>query len=501
MKNLKVFALSMMTLAPASLCAGQADNSLVWGYDTQLESMNPYATNKGKAQLVMRNVLEHLLYRSADGQAKPALATSWTWVDATTIDFTLREGVTFHNGEAFDADDVVYTVAQIKNPDAKISAQGDYKFIDSVEKTGQYSIRMKLSKPTPSAIDRLSQTLFILPNETYEAMDAAEFGRAPVGTGPYKVIGFEAGQMVELARNESYYDAEWGQPQFDKLTVLTLPDPQTRLAELTSGRVDFVWGLSPDDMMQLTMSADIETVTGDSTTVTFLSLDPNARTGENPTQDKNVRLAMIHAIDRAVVGQVMQGAASIALDTSCHPKQFGCTQDVVGYQYNVEKAKEYMAASAYPDGFELKIAAFTENARIAEAVTGYLREIGIEATVDQRETTAWVKGYFAGEIPVGIVPWPSNGVYDVSSITPFFFEEGQGDYIGDAEINAWFAEAGSIIDEEERLRLYALGFGKMADEVLNIPMVTKVTNYAYRSGLDFTPAADGYPLIYMAGWK
>ncbi len=501
MKTLRTLLLSATMCAPAALYAGQADNSLVWGFDTQIESMNPYATNKGKPQLVMRNVLEHLLYRSSEGEARPALATEWTWVDETTIDFTLREGVTFHNGEAFDADDVVYTVKQVKDPAAKISAQGDYGFIESAEKLGPYSIRLHLTKPTPSAIDRLTQTLFILPSETYEAMDPAEFGRAPIGTGPYKVAEFKAGQSVELVRNDAYYDADWGQPQFDKLTVLTIPDAQTRLAELTSGRVDFVWGLSPDDMMQVMMSPGIETTSGDSTTITFLSLDPNGRTGDNPTQDKNVRLAMMHAIDREAIGQILQGPESLALDSPCHPMQFGCVQEVVQYEYDLEKAREYMAASAYPQGFQTQVAAFTDNARIAEAVVGNLRDIGIQASVDQRETTAWVKDYYDGKIPVAVVPWPSNGVYDVSSLTPFFFEEGQGDYIRDPQVNEWFAQAGSIIDEEERLRLYALGFQKMADEVYNIPLVTKVTNYGFRNGLEFTPPADGYPLMYLAGWK
>lgn len=500
MKQLSTLALLLAGVTANHAIAGPDDNTITWGFDTQLESMNPYATNKGKAQLIMRNVMEHLLYRNNAGEARPALATSWTWVDETTIDFTLREGVTFHNGETFNADDVIYTLDFIRDPNSTISAQADLGFIESVEKTGEYALRMTLSKPTPSAIDRLSQTLFILPNETHAAMDPAEFGRAPVGTGPYMVESFDAGQQVTMVRNDDYYDADWGKPRFDAITVLTVSDPQTRIAELTSGRVDFVWGVTPDQKMQLMMSPQVNQVSGPSTTVTFLSLDPAGRTGEDPTQDVNVRKAMIHAIDRQAIGLVLQGEDSVVLDAPCHPLQFGCVQDVTSYDYDVDTAKEYLAASAYPEGFSAEIAAFTDNAQIAEAVVGNLREIGIEATVNQQETTAWVKDYFAGDIPMGVVPWPSNGVYDVSAITPFFFQEGQGDYVGDPEINDWFAEAGQIIDDEKRMELYTKGFSKMADEVLNIPLVTKVIHYGYRGDLDFTPAADGYPLMYLAGW-
>ncbi len=500
MKSVMISTLVLAAIAATPAMAGKAENTVTWGFDSQLETMNPYATNKGSAQLVMRNVLEHLLYRNSAGEARPALATSWKWVDDKTIDFELRKGVTFSNGEAFNADDVVYTMNFIKNPESKISAQADYGFIDNIEKTGEYSLRMHLTKPTPSAIDRLSQTLFILPDQTHPKMDAAEFGRAPVGTGPYKVKSFEAGQQVTLVRNETYYDADWGKPRFDGMTVLSITDPQTRIAELTSGRVDFLWNVTPDQVLELQLSEGIKTVTGSSTVVTFLSLDPTGRVGPNPAQDINVRKAMIHAIDREGIAAVLQGGDSVALNAPCHPRQFGCIQEVTKYEYNVDKAKEYLAKSGFPDGFETSIAAFVENARIAEAVVGNLHDIGIRATVNQQETSAWVKDYFAGKISMGVVPWPSNGVYDVSAITPFFFQEGKGDYVRDKEINDWFAEAASTIDKDKRLELYTKGFSKMADQVLNIPLVTRIVNYGYRDGLDFQPPSDGYPLMYLMGW-
>lgn len=497
---LKVLA-ALAAMAPAAASAQRAQNALTWGFGTEIETLDPYATAKGTVQLVIRNILENLVVRDTAGVARPALATAWKLIDDTTIEFTLRPDVTFHDGQPFSADDVVYSVSYVKRPDSKISSQGDYGFIARAEKIDSHKVRLILSAPTPSAIDRLTQTLYILPHRAHAAMSPRDFGAKPIGTGPYAVAGFEAGRRAELTRYDKYYKADWGQPRLDRITVLSITDPQTRIAELTSGRVDFVWLVAPDQLLQLRDNKNIATATGGSTTISFLSLDSAARSGPNPTQDKNVRLAIAHAINRPVIAQVLRGGSSAVLNAPCHPQQFGCVQDVVSYAYDLPKAKALMKASAYPNGFEISIAAFTDNGPVAEAIIGDLREIGIKAKLDFRETSAWVKDFFGGKLAAAVVPWPSNGVNDVSALVPFFFMGGQGDYARDEEIVGWFRKAGTINDAGERKRLYRLGFEKLAREALAVPLMTNVTNYAYRTGLDFVPPADGYPLIYMSGWR
>jgi peptide/nickel transport system substrate-binding protein len=496
-KTLAVAALLIASVAHAQ----KAQNAITWGFEPQIETLNPYATGKGTVQLVIRNILENLVVRDPSGKTLPALATSWKQINDTTIEFTLRKGVTFHNGQPFTADDVVYSVTYVKSPESKISSQGDYKFITRAEKVDPYKVNLILSAPTPSAIDRLTQTLYIVPHKAHAGMTPAEFGAKPIGTGPYTVASFDSGRKVELSRYAGYYKADWGTPRLDKITVLSIPDPQTRMAELTSGRVDFVWIVSPDQMMQLKGAPNVTTATGGSNTIAFLSLDSSGRSGTNPMQDKNVRLAISHAINRTAISQVLRGGNSVVINSPCHPQQFGCFQDVTAYPYDVAKAKAFMKASAYPNGFDISIAAFTESGPVAEAIIGDLREIGIKGKLDFRETSAWVKDFFAGKLTAAVVPWPSSGVHDVSALVPVFFQGGQGDYARDPEITAWFEKGSSISDAEERKRLYKLGFDKLAREALDVPLMTNVTNYAYRNGLDFKPPVDGYPLMYMAGWK
>ena len=114
MKFLIKALLAVGLMACFTAQAQREQNSLTWGFHTEIETLDPYATAKGTVQLVIRNVLENLVLRDPSGTVRPALATSWRLVNETTIEFTLRQGVTFHNGQPFDADDVVYSVGYVK---------------------------------------------------------------------------------------------------------------------------------------------------------------------------------------------------------------------------------------------------------------------------------------------------------------------------------------------------------------------------------------------------
>ncbi|MCW5771631.1 MAG: hypothetical protein KIT16_08360 [Rhodospirillaceae bacterium] len=493
----------LLALVPNPAPAESRPNVLNWGFGSEIETLDPYATAKRTAQMIIRHVLENLMVRDpATGQAKPGLATAWKWVDSTTLEFTLRRGVKFTDGQPFDADDVVYTVDYIKDPKQHISfGRSDYGFIKKAEKVDQYTVRLILTATTPAAVSALTQTLFILPKGAHAKMGAKEFGRHPIGTGPYKVTGFEAGRRVELTRNDAYYAADWGKPRFDKITVTTIPDPQTQVAELKRGTIDFMWALQRDQMEQLKGTRGLTTVVGGSVSARFMSLDAAGRSGANPMTDKKVRMAIAHAINREAIAKILVDPSSTVIDSPCNPKQFGCYQKVTHYAYDVAKAKALLKESPYPDGFDLNVSAFTDNGPIAEAIVGDLRAIGIKAKLDFRETSAWVKDFFGGRLRASVVNWPSNGIYDASAYVPLFFMGDQGDYTRDAEVIAWFKKAGSINDPPERERLYKLGFEKLAREAYVVPLMTSVTNYAFRSNLDVKIPIDGSPLMYMAGWK
>ena len=379
-----VLIASLLGLVAAPAEAQRAQNALTWGYTGEIETLDPYATAKRSSQLVIRNVIETLLYRDpATGEARPLLAKSWHWVDDKTLEFMLRDDSTFQDGQSFNAEDVLFTLAEIKRPSPPVAfAQADYGYIDRVEKIDDFTVRLLLKAPTPSAVDRLTQTLFILPHGAYAKMGPEAFGRAPVGTGPYRAAEFNAGRKLMLTRYAGYHPAAWGQPRLATINVITIPDPQTQVAELTAGRVDFLWGINPDQVQQLQGVGGIKTVAGGSTAITFLSLDAAGRGGANPLQDRNVRLAIAAVIDRKAISEALQGPGSVVIDAVCHPRQFGCPGDLPKIVHDVAAAKALMKQSAYPSGFMLDIGAFTDGGPVAEAILGDLRQIGITGKVD-----------------------------------------------------------------------------------------------------------------------
>lgn len=166
---------------------GQArPNVLTWGFNAQAETLDPYSTTKRTAQLLSRHVIEHLLYRDpTTAEARGALATSWKWLDDLTLEFNLRDDVSFHDGQHFDADDVVYTMNYIKDKTKQVAFSAtDYGYIKEAQKVSPYVVRLALNVPTPSAIERLTQTFFILPKGYHSSVDRQTFGSRPARRPP-----------------------------------------------------------------------------------------------------------------------------------------------------------------------------------------------------------------------------------------------------------------------------------------------------------------------------
>ncbi len=494
-------ALAAMTAIPAY--AQQSENSLRFAYGQTLESPDPYFTTLRLGVILGRNVWDTLVVRDLEsGEYKPLLATDWTWVDDTTLDLTLREGVTFHDGSPFGADDVVYTLSYVANPENRIVSQQVAEWIESVEKTGEHSVRIHTKSPTPAALEFLSSQLVILPSDYYSGPAGATQHALPIGTGPFKYDSYSAGGDMFLARNDDYVGSEFKTAaSLDRVSIRTIPDQQTQIAELLSGGLDLTMGLPKDQADQLARMPGVQVQSGETMRIVFLQINTTDDTPNPALKDIRVRQALNHAIDKAAISENLVGEGSNVINTVCFIQQFGCTDEgATVYEFNPERAKELLAEAGYADGLTVKLHAYRER-HISEAIINYLGNVGVTVELNYMQPAAMRDAMRARTVELAQSAWGSYSIYDLSASTPVYYGGQPDDNNLDPELIEILEKAGSIMDPEERKALYAAALKKIADEALAIPMFTLPTFYAGAEGLQFTTSSDEILRFWEYGWE
>ncbi len=222
--------------------ASKANDTLVYASDSEVENISPYHNNLREGVVLARMVFDTLLYRDPkSGEYKPQLATAWKWESPTALVLDLRQGVSFQNGDRFSADDVVFTFNYVVSPESKVVTRQNVDWIKSAEKLGDDKVRLHLKAPFPAALEYLSGPTPIFPAAYFKKVGLEGFSKAPVGTGPYKVTAVTPGQGVTMVKNPGYFkDSPQGQPKIGTLKFVIIPDPETRVAQLMTGAVDWI---------------------------------------------------------------------------------------------------------------------------------------------------------------------------------------------------------------------------------------------------------------------
>jgi peptide/nickel transport system substrate-binding protein len=443
--------------------------------------------------VLQRAVWDGLIYRDPEtNEYKGNLATDWEWIDDKTLELNLREGVTFHNGDAFDADDVVATINFVANEENGVKTQRNVNWMDSAEKVDEFTVRINTTDVFPAAIEFLSGPVSMYPAEYYAEVGPSGMGLQPVGTGPYKVVEVVPGQRFILERNENYHDSPKGQPTIGTIDIRTIPDVNTQIAELFSGSLDLIWQVPADQAERLAMMNDQFIVENESTMrVGYLSMDAAGRSSmdPNPFQDLRVRQAVNYAIDRnALVDNLLKGASKIVW-TPCFPSQFGCDQNVTEYPYNPELAEELLAEAGYPDGFETDFYAYRDR-DYAEAITSFLNAVGIETNFKMLQYSALRELNMRGEVPISFQTWGSYSVNDASAMVSQFFKHGSLDSTRDDQTLEWLTVADTSNDPATRREYYTKALQRIADEAYWAPMFSYNTNYVTSKEVAYTPTAD-----------
>ncbi|KAA6483078.1 ABC transporter substrate-binding protein [Agrobacterium sp. ICMP 7243] len=490
-----------LLLAPVAN-AGKANDTISIAFAKELEHIDPYFNTAREGVLLGNAVWDGLLYRDPkSGQYVGNLATSWSWVDPTTLELTLRQGVKFHNGASFDADDVVFTLNYMVDPKNGAKNTVATSWIKRAEKIDQFKVRIITNGPFPAALEYLAGPVIIHPHEYYAAVGPAGVATKPIGTGPYKVVSVEPGKHYVLKRNDDYFAAAKPKAKVETIDIRTIPDINTQMAELFNGTIDLVWQVPSDQADKMAGRGNFQVLNAPTMRVGYLSLDAAGRSGaKNPMTDVRVREAVYHAINRdGIVKALMKGTTEV-INSACSPSQFGCATDVASYSYDPDKAKALLAEAGYPNGFEIDFYAYRDRP-LAEAMIGMLAEVGIKANLKYLQYAALREKRIKEGVPMSFLTWGSNSIADASAITSEFFTMGGEDDARDKSLSDLLEKADSSVDPAERKTLYKQALSTIADKAYWVPLWNYSTNYIMSKDVSFTPTPDELVRFNEIGWK
>ena len=377
-----------------SVPAEETSSTVTIGMNELVTSLDPPTDWAIAATWIHMNMFDCLVWRDREtAEFEPWLAESYENIDDQTWRLKLREGVTFHNGEEFNADAVVWTYQRILDDETMITHR-QWTFIESIEVLGPYEVEIRTTAPEPAFLSKMSGTgcgiqAPIAGQE--QAASGAEY--TPIGTGPFKFVEWVKDDSITLAANEDYWQ---GAPAIDTLIWRSIPEVSTRVANLLTEDVDLVVSVPAQDWDRVNENEGTSVEQFLTTQVMMLSMrvgpsTPNAEwTGV--TEDVRIRQAISYAIDRELLIELI-GGMGIPVQSRITPPTMGWREDYINSlgEYNPDRARELLAEAGY-DGTPLTFHASTSwiyQKEVAETLAAMLQEVGLNIDLQIMDVTTF----------------------------------------------------------------------------------------------------------------
>jgi peptide/nickel transport system substrate-binding protein len=367
---------------------GATDTSLVVAFAVEPENLD-FTRTAGAAipQVLLNNVYEGLVTLDGDGKIEPALATKWTVSeDQKTYDFTLADGVTFSNGDKFDADAVKFSIERVKSAEWTVDLKKAMDVVEKVEVVSPTEVKVVLSKPSRDWLFRMTTRIGAM----FTPNGVADLANKPVGTGPYEVAKWTRGDSIELTARDDYRGDE---PAMKSVTFKYFDDPTAMNNAMLTGSVNVIASVqAPDSMSQFKSDSRFSVIEGTTNGEVVLSFNNAA----GPLTDIRVRKAIKYALDRkALVDTAWNGYGSLI--GSMVPPTDPWYEDLTGlYPHDPAKARTLLAeAGAQNLQLRLRLPNIPYAVAAGQVVKSQLAEVGITANIDLLEFPArWLDVVF-----------------------------------------------------------------------------------------------------------
>jgi peptide/nickel transport system substrate-binding protein len=352
------------------------------------------------AQVVVNighHITERLLDYDENIKLKPLLAISWEHIEPKIWQYKLREGVTFSNGEPFNAEQVKFSFDRVMAEDSTSMRKGGAtRYVESVEVVDEYTVNFHTPEIVPLFDQWVTMEFPIVPKGYITENGDEAFARHPIGTGPFIFEEWVKDDHITMVRNPDY----WGTPaKIDRLTFRSVPDIAARAASFLAGEADVVTDIQPIMVPVVRAREGLSLLAEEGMRIVFVK--PNTRI-DSPMTDVRVRQALNYGIDKeAIVASVMGGFATVSPGQVVSSQYWGFNPDLEAYPYDPEKAKALLADAGYPNGFDIRMSVprgrYMNDAEIGQALAGQLEDIGVNVKVETREFSVHNKEFYTQE--------------------------------------------------------------------------------------------------------
>ena len=424
---------SAATTETSSAPVAEEGKTVTIGMNELVTSLDPPTDWAIAATWIHMNLFDCLVWRDrATGEFAPWLSESYENIDDSTWRFTLRQGVTFHNGEEFNADAVVYTYQRIKDDETMIT-YNQWTFIDAINVISPYEVEIVTTSPEPAFLSKMAGTGCGIQAPVAGAAQkesGAEY--TPIGTGPFKLVEFVRDDHITLAANEDYWQ---GAPAIDTLIWRSIPEVSTRVANLLTEDVDLVVSVPAQDWDRVNENEGTTVKEFLTTQVMLLALraGPSSKWEDwtGVTSDPRIRQAIGYAIDRQAIIDLI-GGMGIPVLSRVTPPTLGSDPSLINNvgEYNPEKAMELLAEAGY-NGEPIPFQASTSwvyQKEVAEAVAAMLQAVGLNIELEVMDVTTFREQVY--------FPYRNAGIYM--------------DALGNSFFDPWIAVLSERSDRRER---------------------------------------------------
>jgi len=479
--------------------ARAADNDFVRiAYSVDVASWDPIATGQGQTVPIHKSVFDMPLSFSPDFSVGPSVVSKVRWLDdkAMALELTLREGVTFHNGDPLTSDDIKFSLQERPAADKSLMIAGlwgDGK-VATVETPSPTVAVFKFKSPYVSAPALLgSIPAYILPRRYYERVGREKFMENPIGSGPYRLVDYERNSRISLEA----YDKYWGgAPRIRRATFQIMRDASARVAAIQSGQADFTNNLPVREALRLGGLPGLTAAIHPINSAVMVRM-----VNKGLFQDINLRLAMHHAIDKEALSKAFYGGRAVPISMWASD---GPTYDpTFNMEFSPDKAKAYLAKSGYSMEKPAKIkfgyvvAQFPNDFDIARTLVQMWRRVGIEADLEALEQAKYYEFAHADKLEMPVLFAWTNSSGDPELFSGLFMDPRKRNSVWKSgDINERLDPLLVEPDEAKRMAGYRAFDRWTIEQGYAIPMLLSTASTVHATRLNYVPYRTGWALPY-----